>query len=172
MENNAKELLLDENRSINPSPFNDAKMDEYSESNRTYTQNFRASRAYDMEKSDKLRRPTLHIRSNFNRNISFLIPFDMDRKLFFISNEDISGLDLCNYLQATLNKFNERPEFQIHIADQMKGFPYFLQWLFFIIIHLLFSYLTFCVWHLLFFNLVLLMTLVKLHIGFQKYLSF
>ncbi len=122
------------------------------------------------QKGYRNRQYTLNVRKGKdNRNVTFLIPFDMDLNKFFLPSEDLRRYDLKGYLEKTLENFNLMKEFQIHLDHEMTQCKRFLFYLFFIIVHLIVGYIAFCIWHLLFFNFVLFVTLIKFHMKFHEF---
>lgn len=112
---------------------------------------------------------TLNIRCNENKNIKILIPFDMDLGEFSLPSEAIDIYDFKTYLKNTLARFNGLDEFKLKEDYQATGCRRIFHLIIYFIIHLLFIYLTFCLWHLLFFNFIMLMTLIKAHIKFYSF---
>lgn len=118
----------------------------------------------------KKRNNTLNVRqTRNNKYLKILVPFDFDLNKFYLSPEDVNIYDFKDYLEEALDSFNSMKEFKIHLDYKATGFRKFLHICFFLFIHIIFGYLTFCLWHLLFFNLVFLMTIVKLHLRFHDY---
>lgn len=118
----------------------------------------------------KRRNNTINIRTN-KHDITIFIPFDFEINRFFMSPEDLNIYDFKNYLQNTLNTFNSMKEFQIDKDYQATGIRKFFHYSIYFLIHLICGYLTFCLWQLLFFNLVLFITIIKFHMKFQSFTS-
>lgn len=120
----------------------------------------------------KKRQNTLNIRpSRNNKYLKITIPFDFEQRKFYLAPEDLNIYEFKGYLEDTLSRFNSMDEFKINLDYQATGVRRIRHIACLLFIHLIFGYFTFCLWHLLYFNLVLLMSLIKVHIGLYEYTS-
>ncbi len=120
----------------------------------------------------KKRTYTLNVRpSPDQRFLRVLIPFDLEIKKFYLPPEELEIYDVKDYIQQTIDKFNNMKEFHIHEDYQGRGIILILSWILFLVFHLSFGYISLCILTLTYCNLILVLFLIKLHVKFQSFVN-
>lgn len=93
--------------------------------------------------------------------VRILIPFDLDLKKFFLPAEELEMYDTKDYIQSTIDKFNNLNEFHIHEDYETRGVSLAVAWTIFLLIHIILGYLNFCLWTMTFCNILVFIALAK-----------
>lgn len=120
----------------------------------------------------KGRKYTLNIRPTIDQKyLRVLIPFDLEQKKFYLHPEELEIYDVKEYIEQTINKFNEMPEFRIHEDYEVRGCSYIMSWIVFLLIHGIFGYVTLCLVVMTFFNIVIFVFFFKVHMIMNNFVT-
>lgn len=117
----------------------------------------------------KKRKYTINVRPSSDlKFLKVLIPFDLDLKKFYLAPEELEIYDVKDYIQSTIDRFNKKAEFHIHVDYESSGFCRIVSWFVFILAQLICLYLTLCLWTMTFFNVVFLAILIRITISSHR----
>ncbi len=94
-----------------------------------------------------------------NKFFKVIIPYNFDKKMYWINNKDIQFYENKKYLQEKLEEFNKNEAFNIDNNYSLKGFQKFCMYIPFIIISLIVIYLSIIVSSFFSFNPIVIFTI-------------